>query len=161
MALRSAVERGERFAQELAAVKPLVPDPVALAPLEPFAATGVPRASTLARELSQLGNAMLSAAGNAPRDGGILDRLQQNAERLVRIRPINEAPGDDPATIVARAEAKASQDDIPGALKELSQLPDPVRAPAQAWIKRAEAQAAALAAARGVAESAVGALGRP
>ena len=35
----------------------------ALAPLEPFAATGVPRAAALARELSGLTGAMLSAAG--------------------------------------------------------------------------------------------------
>jgi hypothetical protein len=159
VALRSAVERGEPFAQELAAVKPLVPNAAALSPLEPFAATGVPRSATLARELSQLTSAMLSAAGTS-RDGGILDRLQQNAEKLVRIRPINEAPGDDPATIVARAEVKATHGDIPGALTELSHLPDPVRAPAQAWIKRAEAQTAALAAARGLADNAVGALGK-
>lgn len=159
VALRSAVERGEPFAQELAAVRPLVPDAAALAPLEPFAATGVPRAATLARELSQLTVPMLNAAGTVPREG-ILDRLQQSAERLVRIRPINEAPGDDPATMVARAEAKATHGDLSGALAELSRLPDAVRAPAQAWIKKAEAQIAALAAARGLAENAVGALGK-
>ncbi len=112
MALRSAVERGEPFAQELAAVKPLVPDAAATVPLEPFAATGVPRTAALARELSQLGGAMLNAAGAPPRDGGIMDRLAQNAERLVRIRPINEAPGDDPATVVARADAKATHGDL-------------------------------------------------
>jgi hypothetical protein len=159
VALRSAVERGEPFTQELAAVKPLAPNAAALGPLEPFVATGVPRGATLARELSQLTNTMLNAAG-ASRDGGILDRLQQNAEKLVRIRPINEAPGDDPATIVARAEVKATHGDIPGALAELSHLPDGVRAPAQAWIKRAEAQTAALAAARGLADNAVAALAK-
>jgi hypothetical protein len=158
--LRSAVERGEPFAQELAAAKPLVPNAAALSSLEPFAATGVPRAATLARELSQLTNAMLNAAGNAPRDAGFIDRLQQNAERLVRIRPINEAPGDDAGTIVGRAEAKAAHGDLAGALSELARLPDAMRAPAQAWIKRAEAQVAALAAARGLAENAVGALGK-
>ena len=161
VALRAAVERGEPFAQELAAAKPLVPDAAALSALEPFAAIGVPRAATLARELAQLTAPMLTAAGNAPRDGGIIDRLQQNAERLVRIRPINETPGDDAATVIARAEAKAAHGDIVAALSELAQLPAPVRAPAQAWIKRAEAQVAALAAARRIAESAVGALALP
>lgn len=159
--LRSAVERGEPFAQELAAAKPLVPDAAALAALEPFAATGVPRAAALARELSPLTAPMLSAAGSTLRDGGIIDRLQQNAERLVRIRPVNEAAGDDAATVIARAEAKAARGDIAGALSELSQLPAPARAPAQAWIKKAEAQVAALAAARRIAESAVGALAAP
>src|SRR5207237_2964089 len=123
-------------------------DASALSSLEPFATTGVPRAATLARELAQLSGPMLSAAGSAPREGGILDRLQQNAERLVRIRPISAAPGDDPATTVARAEAKAAQGDIAGAVSDLAQLPDAARAPAQAWSKKAEAQVAALAAAR-------------
>jgi hypothetical protein len=160
VALRSAVERGEAFAQELAAVKPLVPDAAATAPLEPFAATGVPRTAALARELSQLTGPMLNAAGTAPRDGGIMDRLAQNAERLVRIRPINEAPGDDPATVVARADVKATQGDLSGALAELGALAAPVRAPAQGWMKRAEAQIAALAAARALADNAVAALAK-
>jgi len=59
---------------------------------------------------------------------------------------------------VTRAEAKASHGDIAGALSELSQLPDAVRAPAQAWIRKAEAQVAALAAARKLADNTVGAL---
>jgi len=159
VALRSSVERGEPFAQELAAAKPLVPDAGALAPLEAFAATGLPRTPALARELSQLTVPMLNAAGTA-RDGGIIDRLTQNAERLVRIRPINEAPGDDPATVVTRAEAKATHGDLSGALAELASLPAPVRAPAQAWMKKTEAQIAALAAARALADNAVGALGK-
>jgi hypothetical protein len=159
-ALRSAAERGDPFAQELAAAKLLAPDASALAPLETFATTGVPRAATLARELSQLSGPILRAAGTAPREGGIFDRLAQNAERLVRIRPINEAPGDDAATVVARAESKAAQGDISGALSELAQLPEPARAPAQGWIKKAEAQVAALAAARKLADNAVGALGK-
>jgi hypothetical protein len=160
VALRSRVERGEPFAPELAAVKPLA-DAAALAPLEPFAAAGVPRAAALARELSQLTGAMLNAAGAAPRDGGFIDRLQANAERLVRIRPINEAPGDDPATVIARAEVKATHGDLAGARAELESLPPAVRAPAAGWIKRAEAQQAALGAARDLADRAVGALAKP
>ena len=71
-----------------------------------------------------------------------------------------EAPGDDAGTIVGRAEAKAAHGDLAGALSELARLPDTARAPAQAWIKRAEAQLAALAAARGLAENAVAALAK-
>ena len=160
VALRGAVERGDPFTHELAAVKPLVPDAAALAPLEPFAATGVPRAAVLARELSQLSGPMLSAAGTAPREGGIFDRIQQNAERLVRIRPINETPGDDAATVVARADAKAQHGDLTGAVSELAALPASVRAPAEAWMKKAQAQIAALAAARGLADNAIGTLGK-
>ena len=50
-ALRAAFERGEPFAAELAAVKPLTADAQTLAAIEPFAASGVPSAATLGREL--------------------------------------------------------------------------------------------------------------
>jgi hypothetical protein len=161
VSLRTAVERGEPFARELAAAQPLVADAKLLGALEPFAAAGVPRNAALARELSQLSGAMLNAAGTPPREGGFLDRLQQNAERLVRIRPINEAPGDDAATVITRADVKAGNGDIAGALAEVKSLPAAVTAPAQGWIRKAEGQIAALAAARSLADGAVGALAKP
>jgi hypothetical protein len=157
VALRAAAERGDPFAQELSAAKALAPDAAMLAPLEPYATTGVPRPLVLARELSQVAPAMLNAAG-PPQEGGIIERLQQNAERLVRIRPINEGAGDAPGTVVARAEVKAAHGDIAGALAEVARLPDAVRAPAQGWIRKAEMQVAALAAARRFAETTVDAL---
>jgi hypothetical protein len=159
VALRAAAERGDPFAQELVAAKALAPDAALLAPLEPYVATGVPRPAMLARELSQIAGPMLNAAAPA-RESGIIDRLQQNAERLVRIRPISEAAGDEPTTIVARAEVKATHGDIAGALGEIARLPDAARAPAQGWMRKAEMQVAALAAARRFAESAVNALAK-
>ena len=159
VALRATVERGDPFVQELAAVRPLVADAKALGSLEPFAASGVPRASALARELSSLTTPMLAAAGGPPREG-FIDRLQANAERLVRIRPINEAPGDDPATVIGRADVKATHGDLAGAVAELGSLPAAVRAPAEGFIARAKAREAALAAARKLADDAVGALAK-
>ena len=50
-ALRAAFERGEPFTAELAAVKPLTANMQTLAAIEPFAASGVPSAATLGREL--------------------------------------------------------------------------------------------------------------
>lgn len=159
-ALRSAVERGDSFSAELAAVRPLVSDANALAALEPFAASGVPSNVALGRELAGLVQPMLRAAGSnpTPRDGGFIDRLQANAERLVRVRPIDEAPGDDPAPVLARIETKAAQADVPGALNELAKLPPVVRAPAQAWIAKAEARRHAVEASRRLAAQAIAAL---
>jgi hypothetical protein len=161
IALRAAVERGDPYAGELAAAKPLVSDAKALGALEPFAATGVPRNAALARELSTITGAMLNAAGAPARDSGFMGRLQQNAERLVRIRPINETPGDDATTVISRADVKAAHGDVAGALAEVKSLPAVVRAPADNWIKKAEAQAQALGAARTLADGAVGALAKP
>ena len=121
VALRAAVERGEPFAQELAAVRPLVPTRKRSAPLEPFAASGVPRAAALARELSALTGADACRRGRRAARDGFIDRLQANAERLVRIRPINEAPGDDPATVIGRADVKAAHGDLAGARRRTRQ----------------------------------------
>jgi hypothetical protein len=159
--LRATVVRGEPFGRELGAVRPLVADARLLAPLEPLAAGGVPSAAALARELSQLSSAMLATAGAPPRDGGFIDRLQQNAGRLVRIRPISEGPGDDPATVIGRAEVKATHGDLTGARADIAALPPAVQAPAQSWIARVDAREAALAAARDLAESAIGTLAKP
>jgi hypothetical protein len=98
--------------------------------------------------------------GVVPREGGFIDRLQANAERLIRIRPVDEVPGDDPATVVNRIELRAARSDVAGALAELEKLPAAIRAPADDWIKQAEAQRAALEAARRLAGDALIALGK-
>ncbi len=157
-ALRATFERGEPFAAELAAVKPLTADAPTLAAIEPFAASGVPSAATLGRELLAVVPVMQRAAGTAPRDGGILDRLQANAEKLVRVRPIEAVPGEDANAILSRIEVKAAHADIAGALAELAKLPPAVRAPALAWIAKAEARGKAVDATRRLAADALAAL---
>ncbi len=159
-ALKSAVERGDPFPAEFAAAKALAPDPNTLSPLEPFATSGLPSASALARELSALVPALLKAAGSAPRDSSFLEKLQSNAEKLVRIRPIEEVPGNDPASVISRIEAKAAQSDLSGALTEMAKLPPAARAPAQAWIAKAEARLQALGASRRLSADALAALGK-
>ncbi len=160
-ALKNAVDRGDPFAAELSSVTTLAPDNKTLAPLEPFAASGVPTAVMLGRELSLLAPALYQAAGVANREsGGFLERLQANAEKLVRIKPIAEVPGDDPTTVITRIELKAAHSDVAGALAELAKLPAAVRAPADAWIKQAEARAAAVEASRRFAADSMAALGK-
>ena len=159
-ALNTAVERGDAFAAELAAAKQLAGDSSTLGPLEPFAATGLPSATALGRELVALTNALAQSSGAPPREGGFLERLQANAERLVRIRPLDEPPGDDPAAVLTRIEQRAAQADLAGALAELAKLPAPARAPAQAWTAKAQARLAAVAASRRFAADAFAALGK-
>jgi hypothetical protein len=87
--------------------------------------------------------------------------LQANAEKLVRIRPIEEFAGDDPAAIIARIEARAAQADLAGALAELAKLPPGLRAGAQGWIAKTEARNAAVELSRRFAADAVAALATP
>jgi hypothetical protein len=167
-ALKSAVERGAPFTAELDVVRPLVPDSEALAALAPFAASGVSSAQALAREASALTPELAktitpSSPSPTPASAsplaGILDKLQANAERLVRIRPIEET-GDDPAAVIGRIEVKAARGDVDGVLAEADKLPPATRAPLAPWIKKAQARKAALAAAATLSRDALAALGR-
>jgi len=159
-ALRAAVERGTPYTAELGAAKALGAEASVLSPLEPFAAAGVPSADALARDFDKIEPAMTAAATPASHDGGILGRLQANAERLVRVHPVGDTPGDDPAAALARASAKAHRGDIAGALAEVERLPPPSQAPAADWIKAAKARTAALDAARQLAASSLAALAK-
>ena len=158
-ALKAAAERGEPFAAELAATKALGADPTLTAALEPFAASGVPTVAVLARELSALVPALRPPAA-APAREGFLERLQVNAEKLVRVRPTDEVAGTDAAAVASRIEGKAAQEDIAGAQAELAKLPPPSRAPAEAWIKQVQARTAALDASRRLAADALAGLGK-
>jgi hypothetical protein len=159
-ALRAAVERGEPFAAELAAARPLAPAQNAFSALAPFAATGVPGNTALARELSALVPALRSAANAAPAESGFFERLKSSAGRLIRIRPVEDVSSDEPAAVITRVELKAASADIAGALADLAKLPDPVRAPAKAWIEKTQARNAAIQASRQLAADAIDALGK-
>ena len=159
-ALRSAAERGAPYAQELAQAKALGADAAALAPLEAFAASGVPDKQALARELTDLMPALLKAADAGAAPAGFLDRLQANAGRLVRVRPVDAPAGEDAASVMARIEVAAAKADVDVALADLAKLPEAARKPAQAWIAKAKARQAALAAVRQVAADAARALGK-
>jgi hypothetical protein len=156
--LRAAVERGNGFAAELDDMKSVSKDPRELAPLEPFAASGVPTPAILVRDLSTLVPALMQAASAPPSEGSYLSRLEANAQRLVRIRPVDETPGDEPATVISRIELRSARGDIPGALSEFAKLPPQARAPAESWIRKAESREAAIALARKISADALGAL---
>jgi hypothetical protein len=159
-AMRAAIDRGEPFGTEFLAVKTLTPDPKVLAVLEPFAVSGITGATVLAEELKFMIPFMRRAARTTTGDGGVLDKLQASAERLVRIRRIGEPAGDDPDTVIARIETKAATADLAGLLGEIAKLPETARAPAAAWIKKVEARNAALAESRRLAADALAALGK-
>ena len=162
LALRSAVDSGAPFATELAAVRSMSGDAKSIEALRPFSESGVPTAESLGRELQAVMPAIWKAAlVDEPSDGGFLQRLQANAQKIVRVRPAGEAVGDDAGSVKARLELRAGNADIRGALIELGKLPPDARTPAQAWIKKAEARNAALAAAQSLVQSALAALAKP
>lgn len=146
--LREAVLRGVPFTAELEEARALGADEKHLAPLVPFAASGVPSAATLAQELRASIPALAKAAGAQAPGGDFLDRLQANASRLVRVRPVGVPAGDDPPAVLARIEAETGHADIDGALADLGKLDATTRALARDWIAKAQSRQAAIASAR-------------
>jgi hypothetical protein len=159
--LRTTVERGAPYQAELAAAKSLGADQSATAPLEPFAAAGVPAARALAHELASLTPALQQAAVPAASNSSFLDRLENNAQRLVRITPVDAPPGDDPASVVTRIGVDAAHADIAAALADIAKLPDAAKPLAAAWVEKAQARTAAIAASRKLAADALAALSKP
>jgi hypothetical protein len=160
-ALRATVERGAPFQAELASAKSLGADPSVTAPLEPFAAAGVPAARALAHELASLIPALRQAAEPASSDSSFLSRLESNAQHLVRITPVDAPPGDDPASVVTRIDVDAAHADIAAALADIAKLPDAAKPLAAAWVEKAQARNAAIAASRKLAADALAALSKP
>jgi hypothetical protein len=156
-----SVRTGEPYAAALAAAKPFAANADTLKPLDVFAATGVPGMNALNRDLLALLPKLSPAQDNSTTGSGIVDRLQAGAARLVRIERTDAITGNDRSAIVARATAAALRNDIVEARRELKTLAPADRAAAQAWIDKADARDAALAASRQFAADALAALSKP
>ena len=156
--LDCAVRHGDPFAAPLAAAKPLAENADALKPLEAFAASGVPSAAALCRELLEIVPKLTPpAADTATTSAGLVDRLQAGAAKLVRIQR-TDASGTDRGSVVARVTSAALRNDVNRARNELKTLEPADRAAAQAWLDKVDARDAALAASRKFADSAMAAL---
>jgi hypothetical protein len=152
------VRIGDPYVAALNATKSLADNADTLKPLEGFAASGVPNVNALCRELLTIVPKLSPPPDNAATaGGGIVDRLQAGAAKLVRIQRA-DAVGDDRGSIVARVTAAALRNDLADARRELNSLQPSDRAAAQAWLDKADARDAALAASRKFAADAMAAL---
>jgi hypothetical protein len=158
-ALRDAVLSGVPFVVELDEVRTLGADEKVLAPLASFANSGTPTNAALAQELRALIPALMKSSG-AQTPTGFLERLEANAGKLVRIRPVDVPAGDDASAVLARVEVEVAQAAIDDAIIDLGKLDATKRAPAQDWLRKAQARQAAFAAARQFASEATHALGK-
>lgn len=156
--LEAALRGGEPYAAALAAAKQSG-NAAALAPLDAFAATGLPDDAALARELIALLPQLEPKPAPQAQPSGLLERLEASASRLVRVRPIDGVSGD-PASVVQRIAAAAKRNDVAAARRELDRLDAAQRGPADGWIRRYDAREAARKASLGFATEALVALPR-
>jgi hypothetical protein len=154
-----AVRHGDGYAKALATAKTLAPSPDALKPLDAFADKGVPNPPALCRELLTLVPKLSPAPGTPTTGSGVIDRLEASASKLVRVER-TDTLGNDRSAIVARLTQAALRNDLPEARRELASLEAADRAPAQAWLDKAAARDAALAASRQFADDSMAALAK-
>lgn len=155
-----AVRHGDPYGSQLAAARSLAAKPELLKPLDTFAPSGIPTPVALSRELLNI-VPKLSPPAETPASGaGIVERLQAGASKLVRIER-TDGVGNDRGAIVARVTAAALRNDFVEARRELKTLPEADRAPAQAWLDKADARDPALAASRKFADDAMADLVKP
>jgi len=155
-----SVRHGDPYPTALAAAKSLADSADALKPLDGFAASGVPSANALTRELLTLVPKLSPPVPeNSTTGSGIVDRLQAGAAKLVRIQR-TDTSGNDRGAVVARVTAAALHNDLAGARRELDTLAPADRAAAQGWLDKADARDAALAASRQFATEAMAALAK-
>jgi len=155
------VRVGDPYPAALAAAKSLANNPDELKPLDRFAASGVPNANALSRELLTLVPKLSPPAPDGATGGtGLVDRLREGAAKLVRVER-TDAVGNDRGAVVARVTAAALHNDFNEARRELNTLQPADRAAAQAWLDKADARDAALATSRKFAADAMAALAKP
>ena len=105
--------------------------------------------------------AMLKAPARKMRPSGFLERLQANAGKLVRVRPVDAPPGDSRPTCW---RASKSTRRMPTSLRRSPNSASCRQRCARrqhGWIAKAKARQDALAAARQIAADAARALGQP
>lgn len=154
------VRIGDPYPAALTAAKSLAPNPDALKPLEGFAASGVPSAPALSRELLALVPKLSPPPETSTTGSSLVDRLRADASKLVRIER-TDAIGNESGNVVARVTAAALHNDYKEARRELQTLPPADRAAAQGWLEKADARDAALAVSRQFTAEAMTVLAKP
>jgi hypothetical protein len=157
--LIQAIDRGEPFPRQVAAMESLGAEANQVAILKPLADSGVATAQSLRQKFAELGKGMSPVETEAPKNGDFFGKIWQQITHLVRVRPIG-ASGESGA-LVARIEAALARSDATAALAEWQKLPPPAKDVSQNWANELKSRAEAIAAASTILTSAIGDLGKP
>tara|TARA_B100000749_G_scaffold277706_1_gene267081 strand:+ start:287 stop:1549 length:1263 start_codon:yes stop_codon:yes gene_type:complete len=133
-ALKSAIDRGDNFATELATYAEVAPADADLSKLKALATSGIPTREELAAEFSETADALIAAAEPPPPEGNIFNRLVDSAKGLVSVRPVGDVEGDTVPAIVARIENALTKGDLKTAESEWETLPEAGRQASQKFV---------------------------
>lgn len=117
-----AAERGAPFTRELAALERLDPSGRLTAGLRETALTGAPSRAAIGGAFAAASAEAASAARAGDSRPGALSRAFAAVGRVFTLRRIDGLSGTSPDAVLARAERRAAQGDLEGALVELEAL---------------------------------------
>jgi hypothetical protein len=103
--------------------------------------------------------AVLASVAAAPKEG-VMDRLMANMSKVVKVTPVGEIAGDDPAALVSQIEGALDHGDVARAISAWDRLPDPARQASKDWALAARTRQAAQAAAQSLVAEAMAALAK-
>jgi hypothetical protein len=139
-ALRRAIDRGDSYSTELAAVKSAAGDTLNLAPLERHMREGVAPVREIAKSFRQAANAMLDAEADRS-DASLVERLISSARSIVRVRKTGHAADDVSAeAVIGRMEAALKEGRLAEVIEQGKRLPPKAALAAEEWLKRVEAR---------------------
>lgn len=136
--LKRALDRGGKYASELASVKKLAGDKLDLGALEASQSSGVPSIAALTQELRTVAHAMIDAELE-PTDASLADRMLSGVKSIVRVRRTNLSADDTSAeAVIGRMESLLKDGLVAEALGEARKLSAKALAPARGLIARLE-----------------------
>ena len=144
--LVSALREGAPYAPVLAALKSAGVDAAKLAPLESYAQAGAPTAAALRRDFAQVSDRIRREAQQPPADLG--DRLWRMFDKVVTVRPIEEAGSQGIPGALARIDEALARGAFSEAAAAWDTLPEPARRASEDFARRLKQRAAADEAAR-------------
>lgn len=138
--LKRAMDRGDRYAPELDAVRKAAGKTLDLTPLERYSLEGVPTLPALTKDFRRVANAAIDAE-TEPADASVWDRLVSGAKSIVRVRKTGHTADDTSAEAVAgRMEAALKEGRIGEVLAQGAKLPPKSAAAAEDWLRKLQAR---------------------
>ncbi len=141
--LRNAVDSGEAYEAELAAVEAVLPgDTAELAPLKASATSGIPSSAALIAGFGKVARDMNAVSLTSESDD-LVDRLFSGVRSLVSVRTPTDSEGTSSAELLGTMETRVSAGDFDGAIKAYDALPEPMQKVGAAWAGQVKARLAA------------------
>jgi hypothetical protein len=137
-AAAEAARSSEPFEGALATLEGVLPGNADVAALAPFARSGAPSRQELKDEFRAIQNDIVTAARISNAGAGFWGRVQAFLAQFVVVRRTGE--GATPAGYVERAGERLHNDDLAGAVAELSRLTGPAAQQAGPWMQKARAR---------------------